>query len=170
MLPAVGMALLEQCLGAPLQAASLIAFAGPIPGQPGLGKLCWEFIPSEALSPPLWQVDKPAGGDGNLHASVRWDKLTDTWTHAQSHSLFSLPFSCAHSSSIYRVKPIRTGFPSPSPHKADSALILYILSSFSPQREKLCLCIFLLQPFIPCTQDNDKWHHTGETETQWLFH
>lgn len=61
-----------------LQAASLIVFASPIPGEPRLGKLGWEVISSEALSPPLWQVDKLAGGDGNLHASVRWDKLTDT--------------------------------------------------------------------------------------------
>lgn len=63
---------------APLQAASTTFFAGPISGEPGLGKLCWQVISSEALSPPPWQVDKPAGGGRNLRAGVRWDKLTDT--------------------------------------------------------------------------------------------
>lgn len=69
--------------------------------------------------------------------SVRWDELTDNQMCTQSHSLFHLPFSYVHSSSIYRIKPIsRRGFLFTSPDRADSALILYILSTFSPQREK----------------------------------
>lgn len=95
---------------------------------------------------------QPAGGSRNLRAGVRWDKVADTRTH----TLRATAYFVCHL--LVFIPPQFTGWsPSaggdfPSHHHAELILLqFHICEALFPHREeKLCLCIFLLQSFIPC--------------------